>query len=70
MLQVILGDLEMLGVKYDIFTHTSDHFDLIARYCEQLIKEGKAYCDDTDAETMKAEREQRTQSKNWNNSEW
>ena len=66
--QVILQDLAMLGVKYDIFSHTSDHFDLIGKYCERLIKEDKAYCDDTDPETMKKEREQRQKSKNWNNS--
>ena len=70
LLQVILKDLAMLGVKYDIFSHTSDHFDLIGKYCEQLIKEGKAYCDDTDPETMKKEREQRQKSKNWNNSKF
>ena len=66
---MILQDLAMLGVRYDIFSHTSDHFDLIAKYCEQLIKEGKVYCDDTDPEVMKKEREQRQKSKNWNNSE-
>ena len=67
---MILQDLAMLGVKYDIFSHTSDHFDLIANYCEQLMKEGKAYCDDTDPEVMKKEREQRQKSNNWNNSEY
>lgn len=62
--KVILEDLEMLQIKYDKLTHTSDHFDLIERYCEQMLKEGKAYVDDTDPEIMKQEREQKTESKN------
>lgn len=66
--KVILEDLELLHVKYDKFTHTSDHFDLIGRYCEQMLREGKAYVDDTDPETMKSEREQKTESKNRSNS--
>ncbi|KAH6931932.1 hypothetical protein HPB50_001670 [Hyalomma asiaticum] len=35
--------------------------------CEELLKKGLAYVDDTDAETMKAEREQRIESKNRSN---
>lgn len=66
--KVILEDLEMLEIKPDQFTHTSQYFDLMLEYCEQLMKEGKAYCDDTEPEQMKAEREQRTESKNRNNS--
>lgn len=66
--QVILEDLEMLQVKPDMFTHTSQYFDLMLEYCERLLREGKAYVDNTDPETMKTEREQRVQSKNWNNS--
>lgn len=66
--KVILEDLEMLEIKADIFTYTSDYFDLMLQLCERLLKEGKAYADDTDAETMKAEREQRAESKNRSNS--
>ncbi len=66
--KVILEDLKMLQVKYDRLVHTSDHFDLIATYCEQLISQGKAYVDDTDPETMKQEREQRLESNNRINS--
>ena len=58
----------MLGIKYDIFSHTSDHFDNLLKYCEQMIKSGKAYVDDTDPETMKKERDERAESKNRNNS--
>ena len=57
----------MLGIKPDIFTHTSDHFELMLKYCEKLMKEGKAYVDDTDPETMKKERELRQDSRNRNN---
>ena len=67
-LQVILDDVAMLGIKYDIFSHTSDHFDKIMDLCEKMIREGKAYCDDTEPETMKKEREERKDSKNRNNS--
>lgn len=66
--KVILEDLEMLEIKPDIFTHTSSYFDLMLELCEKLIKEGKAYVDDTEPEQMKAEREQRTESKNRKNS--
>lgn len=65
--QVILGDLEMLEVKPDLFTHTSQYFDLMLQYCEQMLKEGKAYVDDTEPEQMKKEREQRIESPNRSN---
>ena len=65
--QVILKDLEMLGVKYDRFTHTSDHFDNLLKYCEKMIRDGKAYVDDTEPEQMKKEREERAESKHRNN---
>jgi bifunctional glutamyl/prolyl-tRNA synthetase len=68
--KVILEDLEMLQIKYDKLTHTSDHFDLIERYCEQMLKEGKAYIDDTDPETMKQERDQKLESRNRVNSKF
>lgn len=66
--KVILEDLELLKIKPDIFTHTSDYFDKMLEFCEQLLREGKAYVDDTDPEIMKQEREQRADSKNRNNS--
>ncbi|KAG6462778.1 hypothetical protein O3G_MSEX013465 [Manduca sexta] len=66
--KVILEDVEMLEIKPDMFTHTSQYFDLMMEYCEKLIKEGKAFVDDTPAEQMKNEREQKIESKNRNNS--
>lgn len=65
--QVILEDVAMLHIKPDQFTYTSDHFETIMKYAEKLIQEGKAYVDDTPAEQMKAEREQRTESKHRKN---
>jgi glutamyl/glutaminyl-tRNA synthetase len=65
--QVILKDLEMLEFKFDIFSHTSDHFDIIIQYAEQMIKKGQAYIDDTPTEKMREEREQRIKPKNRDN---
>lgn len=58
----------MLRVQPDKLTHTSDHFDLILEMCERLLQEGKAYVDDTDAELMRKEREERKESGCRNNS--
>ena len=60
----------MLQIKPDIFTHTSDHFDTIMMYAEKMIKEGKAFVDDTPADRMKEEREQRVKSANRDNCEF
>ncbi|XP_004699962.1 bifunctional glutamate/proline--tRNA ligase isoform X2 [Echinops telfairi] len=66
--KVILEDVAMLHIKPDQFTYTSDHFETIMKYAEKLIQEGKAYVDDTPAEQMKVEREQRIESKHRKNS--
>lgn len=57
----------MLHIKPDQFTYTSDHFETIMKYAEKLIEEGKAYVDDTPADEMKAEREQRIESRHRKN---
>ena len=57
----------MLGVKPDVFSHTSNHFDLMLDFCEKMLQDGKAYCDNTDPETMKKEREERKESRHRNN---
>lgn len=59
----------MLQIKPDQFTFTSDHFNTIQRMAEQLLQEGKAYIDDTPPDTMKQERELRTESCHRNNCE-
>ncbi|GJQ78345.1 hypothetical protein Trydic_g22173 [Trypoxylus dichotomus] len=65
--KVILEDVAMLEIKPDMFTHTSEYFDQMIEYCEKLLKEEKAYVDDTEPEQMKQEREQRIESRNRNN---
>lgn len=65
---MILEDVAMLGIKYDKFSYTSDHFDRIQELCEKMMKIGKAYVDNTDPETMKKERDERKDSVNRNNS--
>eukprot|EP01147_Barroeca_monosierra_P002777 gene2777-5630_t len=54
--KVILEDLELLNVKYDIFSHTSDHFDRMSDMMEKMIQEGKAFVDMTSAEELKEQR--------------
>ncbi|KAI9597018.1 glutamate-tRNA ligase [Syncephalis fuscata] len=52
----ITEDLELLGIRGDVITHTSDYFDKLYEYALQMIREGKAYVDDTDQATMRAQR--------------
>lgn len=52
----IVEDLELLGIKGDVVTHSSDYFDTMYDYAIQLIKEGKAYVDDTPVELMREQR--------------
>ncbi|XP_061876691.1 bifunctional glutamate/proline--tRNA ligase isoform X5 [Entelurus aequoreus] len=66
--KVILEDIAMLQIQPDQFTYTSDHFDVIMQLAEQMLRDGKAYIDDTPPEQMKQEREQRVASKHRNNS--
>ncbi|XP_066583726.1 bifunctional glutamate/proline--tRNA ligase isoform X2 [Prorops nasuta] len=66
--KAILEDLELLQIKPNYFTHSSDYFDIMLDYCTKLLKEGKAYVDDTPAEAMKEQRDQKLKSINWNNS--
>ncbi|KZV87376.1 glutamate-tRNA ligase [Exidia glandulosa HHB12029] len=54
--QTILEDLEMLGIRGDVITHTSDWFEKLYEYAVEIIKRGKAYCDDTEQVDMRAQR--------------
>merc|ERR1712141_732749 len=65
--KIILKDVEMLKIKPDIFSYTSDHFERIQLLAEEMIKKGLAYCDDTPGEKMKDERENRVDSVHRNN---
>jgi glutamyl-tRNA synthetase len=59
----ITQDLELLGIRGDVITHTSDYFDKLYEYALQMINEGKAYVDDTDQTTMRAQRMEGVASK-------
>lgn len=52
----ITEDLSLMGIKPDKISHTSDYFQELDDYCVRMIKEGHAYGDDTERETMAAER--------------
>ncbi|KAK3374140.1 tRNA synthetases class I, catalytic domain-containing protein [Lasiosphaeria ovina] len=52
----IIEDLALMGIKPDTLTYTSDYFEYLHDMCVRLIKEGHAYADDTDQETMRDER--------------
>lgn len=48
----ILADLKSLDIVPDIYSHTSDYFDLIIEKCTYCIENELAYCDATDKEEM------------------
>ena len=53
---MILEHIALLGLKPDIFSHTSDHFELLLTYAEKMLRDGTAYVDDTEPEVMKQQR--------------
>ncbi|KAL1534973.1 glutamate--tRNA ligase [Salvia divinorum] len=63
----LLKDIETLGIKYSAITYTSDHFPQIMEMAEKLIREGKAYVDDTPREKMQQERMDGIESRCRNN---
>ncbi|KAL3081910.1 hypothetical protein niasHT_037088 [Heterodera trifolii] len=65
--KVIEEDLRLLQVEWDKMSRTSDHFDALLDFCQQLLVAGKAYVDDTEAEQMRKEREERVESRNRGN---
>ncbi|EIW84894.1 glutamate-tRNA ligase [Coniophora puteana RWD-64-598 SS2] len=52
----MIGDLELLDIRPDQVTHTSDYFDKMYELALQMIKTGKAYADDTEQMQMRHER--------------
>merc|ERR1712093_892270 len=53
-----------VGIKPDKTSYTSDYLEDLYQYGIRMIKEGHAYADDTDQETMRAERMDGIASKN------
>ncbi|KAL6046191.1 glutamate--tRNA ligase [Balamuthia mandrillaris] len=64
----IMKDLVTLGIKHDVLSYTSDYFDQILAYAEQIIKQGDAFVDMTPKEEMKKEKRAMIDSKYRNNS--
>lgn len=60
----IVEDLALMGITVDKTSHTSDYFQELYDYAIQLIKDGNAYCDDTEQEQMRKERMDGLPSKN------
>ncbi|KAL2863517.1 glutamate--tRNA ligase GUS1 [Aspergillus lucknowensis] len=52
----IIEDLALMGIKPDKTSFTSDYFDELYEYGLKIIKDGNAYADDTDKETMASQR--------------
>ncbi|KAJ9132948.1 Glutamyl-tRNA synthetase [Coniochaeta hoffmannii] len=52
----IIEDLALMGIKPDKLSYTSDYFDYLYDMALRMIKEGHAYADDTDQETMQKQR--------------
>ncbi len=55
--------MELLNIKPEQVTYTSDYFQKLYDLAVQMIKEGKAYADDTDPEIQKEDRKNRLPSK-------
>jgi glutaminyl-tRNA synthetase len=52
----IIADLEWLGYRSDEVVYASDYFDQLYDWAELLVIDGKAYVDDQDLETIRAQR--------------
>lgn len=52
----LVKDIGTLGIKYEKVTYTSDYFPELMKMAEKLMREGKAYVDDTPRELMQKER--------------
>lgn len=64
--EAILADLKTLGVTKFSLSHTSDYFDEMISLCRELIGRGRAYCDDTEKDEMRRERDVGTESRRRN----
>ena len=59
----ITADLEMMEIHPDRISHSSDFFSQMYEYCVHLLREGKAYADDTEKKVMNDERKHGIESK-------
>lgn len=58
----IVEDLDLLRIKCQRVTFTSDYFEQLYQLCQKLISDGNAYTDDTDPEIQKKDRYNRLPS--------
>ena len=54
--EAIIADVRWLGYEPDEVLYASDYFDQLYEWAELLITDGKAYVDDQDLETLRAQR--------------
>lgn len=59
----IVEDLALMGIHPDRTSYTSDYFEELYQYCITLIKEGKAFADNTEKQAMGDDRKDRRASK-------
>ncbi|MCJ1482755.1 hypothetical protein MMC06_002921 [Schaereria dolodes] len=59
----IVEDLALMGIKPDKTSYSSDYFQEMYDSCVKMLKERKAYADDTEQEIMRKERWDGTASK-------
>lgn len=52
----IVKDLALMGIRPDRTSYTSDYFEELYNYGLTMLKDGKAYCDDSEREVMQKER--------------
>ena len=52
----IVSDIEWLGYAPATVLHASDYFEQLYQWAEYLVEQGKAYVDDSDNETISAQR--------------
>uniref|UniRef100_A0A1J3FK10 glutamate--tRNA ligase n=1 Tax=Noccaea caerulescens TaxID=107243 RepID=A0A1J3FK10_NOCCA len=64
----LVKDIGTLGIKYEKITYTSDYFPELMAMAEKLMREAKAYVDDTPREEMQKERMDGIDSKSRNHS--
>ncbi|XP_057427500.1 glutamate--tRNA ligase, cytoplasmic-like [Lotus japonicus] len=63
----LVKDIDTLAIEYAEITYTSDYFPELMEMAEKLIRQGKAYVDDTPRVDMKKQRKDGKESKCRNN---